>query len=45
MIKFGDAIQKEIDKRNEAADLSNCINQCQSEDYTRPRAYCARMCR
>ena len=30
---------------DELNDLNACISQCQSEDYTRSRAYCKRMCR
>tara|TARA_R110000824_G_scaffold27788_1_gene93987 strand:+ start:2852 stop:3595 length:744 start_codon:yes stop_codon:yes gene_type:complete len=37
--------QTYVDKMNEASDLITCINQCLHEDYTRPRAYCERMCR
>jgi len=43
--KLADDMQKDLDRTNEAADLINCINQCKSEDNTRSRAYCKRMCR
>ena len=45
IIEWNDKEIKKIDELNELNDLNACISQCQSEDYTRSRAYCKRMCR